>query len=162
MSIGSLRASEKLCLILCNHRVYPLNFNIFPWIFHGFSITKALKLRTFNHSQCSSHSTGRCGRHQNMIWLHKCILVWKCWMTERNNAISWKDAFQFPWLFMDFPKPGVNFHDFSRPGKKNNGIPWLFHFFCDWIYPVIRQVRALVSLQSWFRDLQANAVVLSP
>ena len=46
-----------------------------------------------NHSQGSSHSTGRCGRQQNLTSLLKCILVLKCWMKERNSAVLRKDAF---------------------------------------------------------------------
>ena len=41
----------------------------------------------------SSHSTGRCGRHQNLIRLHKRILVLKCSMKERNHAVLQEDAF---------------------------------------------------------------------
>ena len=62
-----------------------------------------------------------------VIWLHKPILVLKCWMKERKNAVSQKDAFKFPWLFMNFSKTWSQFprlfqawkkimvfHDFSR------------------------------------------------
>ena len=36
----------------------------------------------------------------------------------------------------EISKPGVHFHDFSKPGK-NNGIPRLFQVFHDWIHPAI-------------------------
>ena len=101
-------------------RVYPLNFNMFsmtsPWpklkikdllhaLWHERYMYWGHELRSRpqapadfafeDHSQGSTgtHSTERCWRHQNLIWLHKRILVLKCWMKKRNNAISWKDAF---------------------------------------------------------------------
>ena len=38
--------------------------------------------------------------------------------------------------FMNFPKPGVKFHDFSRPGKRNwNSMTFPGTVFHDWIYP---------------------------
>ena len=38
-----------------------------------------------NLAQGSSRSTGRYGRHQNLIGLHKCILVLECGMKEKNT-----------------------------------------------------------------------------
>ena len=66
---------------------------------HTAEDTGATSSRQFcleNHAQGSSHSTGRCGRHQNFISLQKRILVMlvlKSWMKERNNAVLRKDAF---------------------------------------------------------------------
>ena len=37
---------------------------------------------------------------------------------------------------MNFPKPGVNFHDFSRPGKEK-WSSMTFPGFHDWIHPVL-------------------------
>ena len=78
-------------------------------------------------NQGSSHSTGRWERHQNLIWLHKCSLVLKCWMRKEQRCFvkGWiliymtfytfsKTCSQFPWLFQAWNK---------------NGITWLFQVF---------------------------------
>ena len=114
--------------------MYPPSFNIFsmtsPWqnIYNQGPFTLFVAWKRYvlrprlpadfafeNHTQGSSHSTERCGRQQNFIWLHKCILVLKCWMKEKGTtpmSFNFHDFFylfsktwsQFPWLFQAWKK----------------------------------------------------------
>ena len=71
------------------------------------------------------------------------IFMWLCAGFKRwaETCSFTRGCLMISMTFMNFPKPGVKFHDFSRPGKRNE-IPWLFQVFHDWIHPANNPVWA--------------------
>ena len=96
-----------------------------------------------------------------MRWKTLNLFLFSCWtyqypcvdvqdLTEEpNRTVFQEDA------SMSFPKPGVKFHDFSRPGKRKlnsvtfPGFPWLDTpcFYLEWPPPV------QVQWVQWFLQL---------
>ena len=113
------------------------------YFFHDFSMTEALKLRIFFNASwherdmyqghklpprprapagfAFENHTQRFQSLYRKMWktpkfdLIPCIEM----LDERKQQCCFaKGCLLISMTFKDFPKPGVNFHDFSRPGKK--------------------------------------------
>ena len=153
--------------------MYPLNFNNF---FLDFSMTEALKLRTFcmlrsMKETCTESTSSRRGHkflpilplrttHKVPVAVQEDVEDTKIWSDYINISLycnaGWKkgttpfhermpfNLYDFLWIFQNLASISMTF-----PGlEKNNGIPWLFQVFHDWIHPLLLLKRIIVAIST--------------
>ena len=130
------------------HRVYPLNFNIFsmtsPWIVH----VRSFKIKDLLHSSCHELPPVLPLRttHNVPVIVQEDVeginisLYWNAGWKKRTTPFREGMPFNFHdflWIFQNLESISMTF-----PGlEKENGIPWLFQVFHDWIHPVCTSSR---------------------